>query len=127
MSKSPGHREMPEHRVREEPVEQTMEVQIGGELVARSSRVIRVDEDDSPVRYYFPRADVVQAPLLRSGTSTKCPFKGSAQYFDLNLSQKRLQNAAWSYEDPYDEHRDLKDRFALHDDRFAEIHVRQAA
>ena len=127
MSKSPGHSEMPDHQVREEPVEHTMEVAIAGELVARSNRVIRVDEDHWPARYYFPRADVEQAQLLPSGKTTECPFKGKAQYYDLHLSRKRLQNAAWTYEEPYDEHRELKDRVAFHDDRFAEIHVRQAA
>jgi uncharacterized protein (DUF427 family) len=127
MGKSPGHSKMPDHQVREEPVEHTMEVEIGGELVARSNQVIRVDEDHWPARYYFPLADVKQAQLERSDTTTECPFKGKARYFNLNLSQKRLHDAAWTYEDPYDEHRDLKDRFAFHDDKFAEIHVRQAA
>jgi uncharacterized protein (DUF427 family) len=61
--------------------------------------------------------------LERSSTTTKCPYKGTAHYFSLNLGDKKFEDAVWTYEDPYDEHRDLKARLAFYDDKMREIHI----
>lgn len=42
---------------------------------AASNSVIKVGEDKSPVRYYFPRADIRMEKLERSKTSTECLSK----------------------------------------------------
>ena len=124
MSKSPGHQKWPDHQVREEPLRQPMEVEVEGVVVASSADVIKVVEDKSPVRYYFPRTDVRTEKLKRSQTTTECPFKGTASYYSLNVGERQLDDAIWSYEDPYDEHQALKGRMAFYDDRLPEIHVR---
>ena len=124
MSKSPGHQKWPDHQVREEPPRQPMEVEVEGVVVASSADVIKVVEDKSPVRYYFPRTDVRTDKLKRSQTTTECPFKGTASYYSLNVGERQLADAIWSYEDPYDEHQALKGRMAFYDDRLPEIHVR---
>jgi uncharacterized protein (DUF427 family) len=124
MSKSPGHRKWPDHQVREERLQQPMEVEVEGVILASSKSVIKVVEDKSPVRYYFPRADVSMEKLARSPTTSECPFKGHASYYHLNLGERQLEDAVWTYEDPYDEHAALKDCMAFYDDKFPEIHVR---
>jgi uncharacterized protein (DUF427 family) len=123
MSKSPGHQQMPSHKVEERRIDQRVVVEVGGGELANSTDVIRVDEDDYPSRYYFPRTDVRMDLLERSSTTTKCPFKGSASYFNLKLGENKLADAVWSYEDPYDEHRDLKERLAFYDDKIKEIRI----
>jgi uncharacterized protein (DUF427 family) len=123
MSTSPGHQKWPDHKVRETPVNRRVTVQIQGQLLADSSDVIRVDEDGSPPRYYFPRADVRMDQLERTTTSTECPFKGSAHYFSLRSNGRVLSDAVWTYEEPYDEHRDLKERLAFYDDKYRDIQV----
>ena len=124
MSHSPGHRQHPEHKVREQRLDQGMKVEVDGQLLADSSDVIRVDEDKAPARYYFPRADVKMAKLERTATTTECPFKGTANYFSLNLGSKKFTDAVWTYEDPYDEHRALAGRLAFYDDKFPDIRIR---
>lgn len=61
--------------------------------------------------------------LEPSDTTTQCPFKGTAHYFDLKVGDRTLEDAAWSYEDPFDEHVALKDRIAFYDDRYPQIKV----
>jgi protein-L-isoaspartate(D-aspartate) O-methyltransferase len=126
MTRSPGHQQHPDHKVVEKHLQQRMQVSVGGELVAESNDVIRVDEDGAPPRYYFPRADVQMERLTRSDTTTRCPYKGTAHYFSLNAAGKRLEDAVWSYEEPYEEHSGLQYRLAFYDDKMPQIEVRRA-
>lgn len=125
MSKSPGHQQWPEHKVRETRVRERATVELGGGILADSRDVIRVEEDGSPARYYFPRVDVRMERLQRTATTSQCPFKGTAHYFSLpGGGAGLLEDAAWSYEEPFDEHAALKDRIAFYDDKHRDIHVR---
>lgn len=123
MKKSPGHRKWPDHEVREEPVRQTMRIEVNGTTVADSDDVIRLVEDDHPDRYYFPRSDVAMDTLEMSDRETQCPFKGRGRYFDLRAGGQGLDEAAWSYEEPYREHGDLENRIAFHDHELRELEV----
>lgn len=126
MGKSPGHQQHPEHHVAERRLDQRMTVSVGGEVIADSTDVIRLDEDRSPVRFYFPRSDVKMDKLQPSQTTTLCPYKGTARYFSISAGGKQLKDSVWSYETPYDEHADLAGRVAFYDDRMPEIQVRPA-
>ena len=124
--KSPGHQKHPDHKVEEKHVTDKLEVEVRGEVLADSRDVIRVEEDGNPARLYFPRTAVAMDKLEPSSTTTQCPFKGTAHYFNLKVNGTTLPDAVWSYEEPYDEHRALKDRLAFYDDKYRDIHVKAA-
>ena len=121
--KSPGYQKHPEHAVYEKPAADRVKVEVGGEIVADSKDVIVVEEDGYPPRYYFKRDDVKMEKLSRSSTTTRCPFKGEAHYFSLRTDSKTLNDAVWTYEEPYEEHLALEDRVAFYDDKVPDIHI----
>jgi uncharacterized protein (DUF427 family) len=53
--------------------------------------------------------------LVRTRHETTCPFKGQASYYSLKGGP---ENAAWSYERPYDEMTAIKDLLAFYPDKF---------
>ena len=124
MSASPGHRKWPDHQVRETHLDERVRVEAEGTLLADSRDVIEVKEDGHPVRYYFPRGDVKLDQLARTSTTTECPFKGTAHYYSVNVEGRTLKDAVWTYEEPYDEHRELKNRLAFYGDELPQIDIR---
>lgn len=124
MARSPGHRKWPDHKVEEQHLKERMQVEAVGRVLADSAHVIRVVEDEQPDRLYFPRAAIDMSRLEASGTTTKCPFKGTARYYSVNIADQHLDDAAWSYEEPYEEHAALRGRIAFHDDKRRELKIK---
>ncbi|MGQ9427615.1 DUF427 domain-containing protein [Gilvimarinus sp. F26214L] len=124
MTHSPGHRKWPDHKVEEKQLSDHVQVLVRGEVIADSQHVIEVDETEHPARFYIPKSDVDMSKLSPSDQTSTCPFKGRASYYNLADGQGELQDAAWSYDDPYEEHADLKDHIAFYDDK-PEIEVKR--
>lgn len=51
---------------------------------------------------YFPPASIpnFESVLTPSSRTTQCPWKGTAQYYDLHVDGKVVNNAAWGYPEP---------------------------
>jgi class 3 adenylate cyclase/uncharacterized protein (DUF427 family) len=78
-------------------------VSFNGVTVAASDRARMMRESRLAPVIYFPPDDVHWEYLEKTGHRTFCPFKGNASYWSLDVSGERAENAAWSYEEPFDE------------------------
>jgi uncharacterized protein (DUF427 family) len=50
---------------------------------------------------YIPFGDVAADHLKRSDSETYCPFKGEASYYHVVTSAGTVDDAIWTYEQPY--------------------------
>lgn len=78
--------------------------------------VVVAESDDTVVvegNHYFP-ADSVRDDLLRpSGTTTVCPWKGTASYKGIEVDGQVNADAAWYYPEPKDAAREITGRYAF--------------
>jgi len=79
----------------------TVRVLFEGHEIADSDDVLVLKEASYPPVYYFPRDDVQMAFLRRTEKLTHCPYKGDANYFTIYRDAKVIENAVWTYEDPF--------------------------
>jgi uncharacterized protein (DUF427 family) len=115
---APGFKKAPRSRIATRPAGVRVRVIVGGEIIADSRAAIAMKEGDAPVVYYLPRQDVRTERLARTSHTTYCPFKGHAAYFSIVNGP---ENALWSYEQPYDEMRDIKDLLAFYPNKVDSI------
>ena len=66
-----------------------------GVKIAESDKTIVIDGN-----HYFPPGSVKKDFLRPSSTTTRCPWKGVAGYYSLEVDGKVNKNAAWCYADP---------------------------
>ena len=92
----------------------TWTVRAGGAVLAESDAALELREGDYPPVIYFPREDIAMAFLDRTEKSTHCPHKGDASYYSIVTRSTTLENAAWSYEAPYEAVARIKDHLAFY-------------
>lgn len=76
--------------------------------IARSDETVVVEHN-----HYFPKDSVDPALLRPSQTTTLCPWKGTAHYYDVVVGGVENRDAAWYYPDPKPEAAAIKDRIAF--------------
>lgn len=85
---------------RVEPSTETVEVHLGGQLVARTTASYRVLETSHPPTYYVPAGAFTEGVLRPADGSSYCEWKGTAAYFDLVTPARTAPRAAWTYPHP---------------------------
>ena len=117
---APGFSKYPKHKITTRPAPVRVQVKYAGEVIADSASALEMHETHegsvvAPLVYYLPRKDVRMERLSRSSHQTQCPFKGTASYYSV---KNGLENAVWSYEQPYDELLAIKELVAFYPDKF---------
>jgi uncharacterized protein (DUF427 family) len=92
----------PDHPISVTPAGQTVTVTRGGRVIARTDSALVLREATYPPVYYLP-LEAVDADVLRAtDRATYCPYKGDASYYSLIEGDSVVENAVWSYVEPYD-------------------------
>ena len=98
-----GHLRDPYHRVDARQSSRRVRVVAGDVVLAESDRPVLVSETGLPNRWYLPQDDVRTDLLEPSATRSVCPYKGVASYWTARVGGSRIEDAAWSYEDPLED------------------------
>jgi len=67
-----------------------------GAVVAESNHTVLVEGN-----HYFPATDVVTEHFRPSSTHSRCPWKGEASYYTVNVGDATNPDAAWYYPEPF--------------------------
>jgi uncharacterized protein (DUF427 family) len=97
------HPRSPEVRIDAMPSSRHVRVLIDGEVVADSVRPTILYETGLPPRYYLPQLDVRMDLLTPTDTSTACPYKGWANYWNVTVGDTTHDDLAWGYRTPLPE------------------------
>jgi uncharacterized protein (DUF427 family) len=55
--------------------------------------------------------------LRRTDHHTHCPYKGNAAYWSIEVGGETVENAAWSYEQPFEDVAEIKGYISFYLDR----------
>ena len=77
---------------------------------------VLAESDDTVVvegNHYFPRESIREEHFRDSATTTVCPWKGTASYFDVVVGGETNAGVAWYYPDPKEAAAEIRDRVAF--------------
>jgi uncharacterized protein (DUF427 family) len=80
-----------------------VQVAVNGVQVADSVRPRILFETGLPPRYYLPLTDIRLDLLRQSDTHTRCPYKGTADYWSVEVDGTRFDDYVWIYRTPVPE------------------------
>lgn len=107
----------PDHPITIAPNPRKVRISAGGTVIAETAHALTLREASYPPVQYIPRSDANMALLARTAHSTYCPYKGDAGYFTINTQGKTLENAIWTYEQPYDSVKEIAGHLAFYSDK----------
>lgn len=116
------HARDPFRRVDCLPSSRRVRIEVDGVVVAESWRAVFLFETGLPTRYYLPLEDVRREYLGQSRFETRCPYKGLARYYDLDVGGTQLKDKVWYYPEPVHEAARIKGLVAFPNE-FVEIFV----
>lgn len=90
-----------EHPITVTPTGRRVHVEVNGTVIADTENALTLQESDYPAVQYIPLADVVESALVCSDTTTYCPYKGDASYYHVTAAGQTVEDAIWTYPQPY--------------------------
>ncbi|KAF9266651.1 DUF427-domain-containing protein [Marasmius fiardii PR-910] len=86
-----------------------MKATVDGTVLAESNDTIVVEGN-----HYFPPSSIKKEFFTDSSTSTVCPWKGTASYYNGNVKGKTVKDIAWYYPNALDKAKNIENYVAFY-------------
>ena len=124
---APGFAAHPDYRIDLVPETRRVRVEFAGATIADTTDALRVEEQGHQPVHYIPEKDVRLDLLKPTDHHTRCPYKGEASYWTIEVPEaggvKRSENAVWGYSAPYDEMQAIGRYYAFYGSRVDKVAV----
>jgi uncharacterized protein (DUF427 family) len=100
-----------------------IKVVLNGVTVGESDNAVMLLEPGQPIRYYMPVADTKLDFLRPSDTTSRCPYKGLANYYSMEVGGKRYDDVIWSYRAPTLESEKIAGLISFYNEKVDAIYV----
>ena len=121
LNPAPGFLKYPGRTLNYKPIERKIEVIFNNKIIASSNMFILLEEEKYAPVMYVPRDGLFFKFMENSQHSSYCPFKGKASYWNIKVCENKIENAVWSYSDPFDEALIIKNHFAFYSGKVSTI------
>ena len=81
---------------------------VGGVVLAESDNTVIIEGN-----HYFPPDSINWDHFTSTDRTTGCPWKGTASYYSVNVNGTEMTNVAWTYHNPKDAAKEIKDHVAF--------------
>lgn len=82
---------------------------LNGTVIAEADNTVVVEGN-----HYFPPSSVRWDHFAETNLTTGCPWKGTANYYDITVGDSVQSNAAWTYHHPKDAAVQITDHVAFY-------------
>ncbi len=90
----------PPHKLLLHPFPRRVRAEFAGRTILDTTRGALLHETALLPRFYVPEADLDASAFVPSELTTHCPFKGDAAYRSLQVGDRTVPDALWSYPEP---------------------------
>lgn len=91
----------------------------GGTLLAETTNALVLKEKGYPPRHYIPAADVRIERMRASDKTSRCPYKGDAEYFHMETEDGVLEDIAWAYPEPLADVAAIRGHVAFYEEKLS--------
>jgi uncharacterized protein (DUF427 family) len=98
-----GHVRDPHKIITVKALEANLRLEILGKVIVDTNRALILEETGLPSRFYIPKFDIKKGCLVMSERQSVCTYKGEARYYHLQVEQRLIENAVWTYVDAWND------------------------
>ncbi|MHB1439284.1 MAG: DUF427 domain-containing protein [Cuniculiplasma sp.] len=110
-----------DHKITVKTIEKPIKIVSSGEVIAETSDAILLSEQGHDDTVYVPIRDAKLKFFKESKKTSKCPYKGTADYYSLSINGEEKEDVVWRYIKPTLDFIPIKDYIAFYPNAIEKI------